>query len=111
MIDKSTGKMILLPSALGKDLAGIENTRTQLWGASIMIELGLKLLPLLKDSLVKAQGSDLLLLENEIHIIRANLDKIVFTTKYDKDTIWQRTQNFLDAIQQAREVKGGVIIW
>ena len=111
IVDEVTGRMVLLPTEASKKLAGFERSRTVLWSAPIMVKLGLKLLPSLKNSNVRVQGKGLDDLEREVGIIRANMNAIVAEVRFSEETLQHSTQNFLDAIQQAREVGGGVVIW
>src|SRR5947209_5264509 len=95
---------------LGCHLAGFESTRQDLWGADVMKSLGLTILPSLDGANIQVSGDELDQLENEILVIRANLELVLENVRYDQQMIMQRTQNFLDAIAKAREVGGYVVI-
>jgi hypothetical protein len=95
---------------LGSHLAGFESTRQNLWGAEVMKSLGLTILPSLDGGNIQASGDELDQLENEILLIRGNLELVLENVPFDQQMIMQRTQNFLDAIAKAREVGGCVVI-
>ena|SRR5258707_3665759 len=95
---------------LGSHLAGFESTRRDLWGAEVMKSLGLIILPSLDGGNIEASGDELDQLEDEILLIRGNLELVLENVPFDQQVIMQRTQNFLDAIGKAREVGGCVVI-
>lgn len=94
----------------GKESAGFEVSRNDLWGAPIMIELGLTLLPSLRNNNIFASGDDLDVLEHEAQTILKNVELISQHTKYFTEYIVLRTPNFINAVEKAREVNGTVII-
>lgn len=95
----------------GKHLGGFEVSRYDFWGADIMHQLGLVLLPQLsKGGFILVSGGALAQLEHEAAIIQANVELILQHTPYDQQFIMGRTDNILHAIQKARDVNGEVMI-
>jgi len=95
---------------LGSHLAGFESTRHELWGADVMKSLGLTILPSLDGDNIQVCGAELDQLEREIYLIHENLELVLENVPFDEKMITQRTRNFLDAINKAREVEGYVVI-
>ncbi len=95
----------------GKHLGGFEVSRYNFWGADIMRQLGLVLLPQLKEGgFILVGGDELTQLEREATLIQANVELVLQHTPYDQQFVMGRTDNILHAIQKAREVAGEVMI-
>ena len=93
-----------------RELFGPECCRHELWGHSIMSQLGLTLLPSLSNTDIFAEGEELFALEKEIRFVVANLPRIAEATHYAEEFVSARCQNALNAIGLARELGGGVTI-
>ncbi len=91
---------------------GGESTRKTLWGAAILRQLGLKLLPELGNGAwLNIEGPELDQLEQEAHIILDNLELIAQRTQYEHTWMFgEYMRNLLNAIAKAREINGGVSI-
>ena len=75
-----------------------------------MTQLGLVLLPSLRETDIFAEGEKLRALEKEIRTINSALLQITEATSYPGDFIAFRCQNALRAVEVARELGGGVYI-
>jgi hypothetical protein len=107
----NTGDMDWVKLAAGKDLFGFEVYRYKLWGADIMVSLGLTIHPTLKNGAwLVLEGDDLDEVKNEGQIVPENLSLIAQETPLDEETIRFRAQNLIDAIKLAKEIGGGVSI-
>lgn len=96
--------------SVGESLfAGFYNYPEKFWGAPIMSELGLKILPTLKiNHFISAMGDELDELENEAQTILDNSDLIAETLSRDAIGVCKYANNLLQCIESAREVNGGV---
>jgi hypothetical protein len=95
----------------GDQLAGPEDARQELWGSEVIKELDLKLLPKLQTDNLFCDGSDLDMLEQEILLVKAKADLIASRVRFDSWTILAIAKNILKAIQRAKAIDGGVVIW
>jgi hypothetical protein len=86
------------------DLFGIEVCRKTLWGADVMEELGLEILPSLSYRNIECENEELELLEHEAKIILDNLETISHRTKFLADYIEFRVLNLIHAIAKARSL-------
>lgn len=84
--------------------------RPSLWGAAVMRELGLELLPGLAQKQLAVDGTDLVSLEIEVKTILNYINLIAQETSYSVAEIEQYCHQILRAISTARSVNGGVII-
>jgi hypothetical protein len=110
-MDETTGKKTSVDLGEGKHLGGVESTRLELWGAEIMAQLGLVILPRLKEeAIVIIKDNDLDIAETEALTIQENLNSIAFHTGYDKEYIVARTNNVINAVRKAKELDGHVFI-
>lgn len=108
--DEVTGETKDVDLGPGGYMAGVEIARTELWGAYVMYQLELKIIPHLAHGNIHVSGEELDDLEREANIILANMDKITRKVRFDESTISQRTNNILNAIRKAREVNGTLTI-
>jgi hypothetical protein len=112
--DPETGAMIDLDHEPGDHLAGFENWRQIVWGAPVMKDLGLTLLPsLATSSEFHAEGANLDRLDTELGLVAAELPRITAATGVNPDTFARRLANMRTAVARAREVEdasGGVYI-
>jgi hypothetical protein len=109
--DKTSGEEKPFKDSYG--VFGFEVARTQLWGAEIMKQLGLEILPLLEErSELIIEGEELDQLELEANLIIRNVDLILEKTKYGDITsrITNYAENLLRAVKLARECSGYVSI-
>ncbi len=100
-----------LDSEMGDSLAGSESTRTELWGSEIINSLGLKLLPTLTHKNIEVEGSEMLELEAEVNTVQDNVALIASNAPIDEYSILAITRNILKAIDRAKKIEGGVVIW
>lgn len=94
-------------------LAGHEVARVQLWGAPIMHQLGLKLLPQLATGQpLIVEGVELAQLEAEARLVLDNVPSIIANTTYprDKRLLIHRAENILYAALNAQAYVGRVWI-
>src|SRR5690242_3427713 len=77
------------------DLFGVEKCRTELWGAPIIVSLGLELLPSLRVGNIYAEFADLERLEAEAQIVLNNIFRIADQTLYATDYIAFRILNLV----------------
>jgi hypothetical protein len=95
-------------------LAGHEVARVQLWGAPIMHQLGLTLLPQLANGqpLIVENAAQLDQLATEARIVLDNIVLITDNTTYPKDRhiLIQRAENILYAAMNAQAYNGRVWI-
>lgn len=95
----------------GKDLAGGERLRFVLYGSELAENLGLKLLPQLKNHDLYVEPDNLNELENEIITILNNVEKFAKNADSPQEYVETRVQNILNAIQTAKKEKGVIVIW
>jgi hypothetical protein len=106
--DPESGAMIDLGYEAGEQLAGFENWRHIVWGAAVMRDLGMTLLPSLTTiSEIHAEGADLDRLEAELGLVAAHLSRITEATGVNPDTFGRRIANLRAAVARARQVEGG----
>ena len=106
-----TGKWEILNSEVGDALVGSEATRTELWGTEVIRSLGLKLLPTLAYADLEVAGHQILDLEVEVNAVQDNVALIASHVPLDEYSILAITRNILKAIDRAKKVEGGVVIW
>lgn len=105
------GNMTIHDVGPGRDLAGFEVYREQFWGAQIMLELGLELLPRLRDGIwLWVEQPDLERLEREAEIIIQHSAEISAATLVEEHKVLWYANNLLNAIAIARTVNGIVDI-
>jgi hypothetical protein len=94
-------------------LAGHEVARVQLWGAPIMRQLGLTLLPQLANGQpLSIEGEPLAQLETEARVVLANVPLIIANTTYPRNNnmLIHRAENILYAALNAIAYDGRVWI-
>ena len=95
-----------------EELGGFERCRYDLWGSSVARQLGLTLLPTLRDIYgVWAEDEDLATLEREARTLLDHLELVSQATGFEREYVAHRTGNILRAIDRARAIGGGVVIW
>lgn len=105
------GNLVTLDLGDGGHLMGFESFRYIVWGATIMRELGLVLLPSLsKIAMLIVEGDELEILKQEALIIQANLSLIMQHVKPDEQFIMHRTNNVIKAVELAKQCGGQVTI-
>ena len=94
---------IAFPSeSTANNVAGFESCRNTFYGSDQVKELGLNLLPLLKNqAVIYAEGDELETLQSEINILLSNLEK------FDEIYWGFRLNNILTAIKLAKNFKNG----
>jgi hypothetical protein len=98
------------PSHPHNDLAGFEASRHRLWGAPVMLKLGLELLPSLAEYDLYVENEQLDQLKAELETILAALPELTSATHHDEEFIRFRVGNIAEAIRLARAAGGGVYI-
>jgi len=108
--DPETGKMLDLevaPVLPCNELAGFESWRHEVWGASVVRDLGLKLIPSLANEDLYAEGSDLDQLDTELERLIENLSTVAATTNIDAGSLRFRIDNMREAVRLARQAGNG----
>ena len=95
----------------GKDMAGPESYREELWGSEAVCTLGCVLLPTLREKNIYAVGEQIDQLAQEVNFIRVNSALISQQTRCEEDRLEHYLTNIMDAIERARSIGGGVVIW
>jgi hypothetical protein len=98
----------LTPAEPFNDLAGFESTRKNFWASEEVRNLGLTLLPTLKERDIWAEGVELIQLESEINILAHALPAL--NSSYGYEYLQFRLSNIKEAIRLAKESLGGVNI-
>jgi hypothetical protein len=75
-----------------------------------MTNLGLTLLPTLRDGDIYAENTDLETLELEANLNLQNLDLVFQHTAFDNEQVAFRVKNILGAVERAKHINGGVYI-
>jgi hypothetical protein len=107
------------------DLAGFESWRHEVYGSPLAVELGLTLLPTLREQDIHAEGDELDLLEREALLLHEHAERLaaaigmhiaspagirVASPAEVAESIRYRLGNVLEAVALAREASGGVYI-
>jgi hypothetical protein len=95
----------------GKCLAGPEASRWELWGSAVVQSIGLELLPILVNDNLHLSGEELDKLEKELELVEGNAKEISQNAPIDEYSLLVITNNIIRAIERARNINGGVIIW
>ena len=95
----------------GKELAGPEKYREEVWGSETVCSLGCTLLPTLKEKDIYATGDQIEQLEREVGILRDNIALVSEQTARDMEGLEHYLQNMTEAIGRARAISGSVVIW
>jgi len=99
------------PESDSAELAGFESYRTTLYGSQAAKSLGLTLLPSLATHDVFAEGTELERLRRESELALANIDKFVAESGAPGERLRCRFENIIAAVDKARRLGGGVVIW
>ncbi|MCZ7375180.1 hypothetical protein [Micromonospora sp. WMMC250] len=96
---------------------GPEGARHKLWGSTAVRQLGATFLPRLADITVENRGN-LQILPGQLHafeqecvVLAENVAHLSVATGYDADRILHYLANVRSAVERAKAVRGGVIIW
>lgn len=106
-IDQTSEQVIFWPDDSDKPrnhLFGFEVCRCDLWGAPIMLSLGLTILPRLADTDLFCENESLIDLSDETRIILNNVEIISQNTHYDFKFIEFRVLNLIHAIGKAKSL-------
>ena len=96
----------------GTDLAGHESTRKSLSGSPSVIRLGARLLPQLASGDLHLEPPDQLdVLRADCQLILDHLAQVAMSTGLDPEYIAYRVTNIRTAVDRARTLNGGVVVW
>ncbi|SIR91973.1 hypothetical protein [Micromonospora avicenniae] len=96
---------------------GAEGFRYELWGSAAARRLGATFLPQLADITVENRGNlqvppgQLDAFERECVLLAENVEQLSAATGYDADRILHYLTNMRHAVERAKAVHGGIIIW
>ena len=110
---RAVGDEVLTETELldgGAGLAGVERTRSELWGAKVVVELGATFLPQLATSDLWVEEGDLEAFAAECQRFLDEVELIAAGTPWDADYIAARLQNMLAAVGLALSSRRGVHI-
>lgn len=108
----SCGEMNFIePEHSWEELAGFESYRRTLYGSQAALSLGLKLLPILANSNVYAEGPDLEQLRHECELALVNVELFEAESGACAESLRSRFENIICAVERASRVGSGVVIW
>ncbi|KAB1935760.1 hypothetical protein F8271_21470 [Micromonospora sp. ALFpr18c] len=96
---------------------GAERFRHDLWGSAAVRRLGARFLPQLADITVENRGNLQVLpgqldaFEQECVLLAENVEHLAAATGLDPDRVLHYLTNVRHAVERARAVHGGVIVW
>ncbi|MEV1145651.1 hypothetical protein [Micromonospora sp. NPDC049799] len=96
---------------------GAESFRHRLWGSAAARRLGATFLPQLADITVENRGNlqvphgQLDAFEQECVLLAENVEQLSAATGIDADRILRYLTNARHAVERAKAVRGGIIIW
>ncbi|MFG3690192.1 hypothetical protein [Micromonospora sp. NPDC047740] len=96
---------------------GAESFRYELWGSAAARHLGATSLPQLADITVENRGNlqvppgQLDAFEQECVLLAENVEQLSAATGYDADRILHYLTNMRHAVERAKAVRRGIIIW
>ena len=93
------------------DSAGVETTRTELWGSPAVRSLGASLLPRLAEGDLWVSNAQVEAFAAECALVLANRTAIASASGYGEEYIEFRLTNMVDAARRALDVHGGVVVW
>ncbi|WP_238014157.1 hypothetical protein KZZ52_59200 [Dactylosporangium sp. AC04546] len=93
------------------EAAGPEVARTILWGSEAARGLDATFLPQLAERDLRVQPDDVEVFAEECAVLMANLAVLSAASGFDEDRIRAYLRNFVSAVERARQVGGGVLIW
>jgi hypothetical protein len=98
------------PEEPGRDLAGFEGWRTDVWASPALVQRGARFLPQLAVGDVYVEYTDLAAFDRECQVLLQQIDAIAAELQQDAAAITFRLNNFRYAIQRAWVAQGGVYI-
>ncbi|SCG53364.1 hypothetical protein [Micromonospora zamorensis] len=96
---------------------GAEGLRYELWGSAAVRRLGATFLPQLADITVDNRGhlqvspGQLDAFEQECVLLAETVEQLSAATGYDVDRILHYLVNMRHAVERAKAIHGGIIIW
>ncbi|HEV7710695.1 MAG TPA: hypothetical protein VGP16_21060 [Asanoa sp.] len=106
------GEMVFLDGPPGSDLAGPESARTGIYGASCVVALGARMLPMLATEDVYAEtAAELDALDADCKLLLDNLGYVSASVGRSPDFVEERLRNIAAAVERARSAGGAVVIW
>jgi hypothetical protein len=115
--DAYAGRHVVVDPPGTSTAVGAESFRYKLWGSAAARRLGATFLPQLADITVENRGSlqvppgQLDAFEQECIFLAENVEQLSAATGYDADRILHYLANVRRAVDRARAVHGGIIIW
>ncbi|MGW1410798.1 hypothetical protein [Streptomyces sp. NPDC002403] len=95
----------------GSDMAGVENSRTRLWGSECARALGARFFPELAADDLHVQPEDIEEFLAECELLRGHTAELGAHSGYREDYVAARLANITRAALRARSVGGGVLVW
>lgn len=92
-------------------MAGPEAWRTLVWGSPFARSLGLTLLPSLAEDDIWAIDDGLDRLDQEVSTLFENVERLGQEAKRSSENITHYLTNMRNAVAEAKEIDGGVVIW
>ena len=84
------------------DLFGLESWRKDVWGSSILTEHGCKYITKICDQDIFAEGEDIDSLQDDLLLIKENIESICKSLQVTKVALLSRVDNALSAIRIAK---------
>ncbi|MHA4947263.1 hypothetical protein ACX27O_08080 [Micromonospora sp. SD19] len=115
--DSYAGRQVVEDPPGTSTAVGAEAFRHSLWGSAVTRQLGATFLPQLADVTVENRGNlqvfpgQLDAFDQECVRLAENVELLAAATGYDAERILRYLANVRDAVQRARAVQGGIIIW
>ena len=95
----------------GRDLAGGERWRTEVYGSELLRGLGLEALPELAAGDISAFGEELLTIKKEANLLLENISEISTSLGIEEEKLRFRIKNISDACDQASARGAELRIW
>jgi hypothetical protein len=115
--DAAVGRTVVADPPGTSTGVGAESFRYELWGSETARRLGATLLPQLADITVENRGNLLVppgrldAFEQECVLLAENVEQLSAATGYDTDRILGYLTNMRHAVERAKAVDGGIVIW
>ncbi|MET8044678.1 hypothetical protein ABZU25_27885 [Micromonospora sp. NPDC005215] len=115
--DAYAGRNVVADPAGTSTGVGAESFRHELWGSAAARRLGATFLPQLADITIENRGNlvvppgQLDAFEQECVLLAENVEQLSAGTGYDADRILHCLTNVRHAVERAKAVHGGIIIW
>lgn len=93
-----------------RGLAGVERTRTMLWGSEVVTTLGARFLPRLAHEALWISNTELDDFAKECKLLLEHAQLLGKATPWDEVYISRCLRNFIEAVASARQVGGGIVI-